>query len=150
MAAYYYTRAAMPHDQKQKASVTIANAYLSGCNGQTYRLHNAVKVGRLSIRLTLPYLPAAILQCFRHCPPRKCLSVRRVAEPTGCYTSININPTRHSLTATFLFAAKPLIFFLRQSRYFFFSHTAAKPPGQPLPSAINTTASLVFNLVSHK
>ena len=37
MAAYYYTRAAMPHDQKQKAK-TIANAYLSGCNGLTYRL----------------------------------------------------------------------------------------------------------------
>ena len=27
----------MPHDQKQKAK-TIANAYLSGCNGLTYRL----------------------------------------------------------------------------------------------------------------
>lgn len=37
MAAYYYTSAAMPRDQKQKAK-TIADAYLSGCNGLTYRL----------------------------------------------------------------------------------------------------------------
>lgn len=129
--------------------MTIANAYLSGCNGQTYRLHNAVKVGRLSIRLTLTYLPDAKLQCFRHCPPRKCLSVRRVAEPTGCYTSININPTRHSHTAILLLYGKAASFLWAAMPPLFFSHTAAKPPGQPLPSAINSTASLDFNLVSH-
>jgi len=108
--------------------MTIANAYHSGCNGQTYRLLKAVKFGRLSIRLNLTFLPAAKLQCIRHCPPRNCLTVRRVAEPTGCYTSIN-NPTRHSHTA--------ILLSLRQSRFSFsgkaatllFSHggKAARP-----------------------
>jgi hypothetical protein len=53
----------------------------------------------------------------------------------------NINPKRHSLTATFLSAAKPLIFFFAAKPILFF-YTAAQPPGQPLPSATIITASL--------
>ena len=63
---------------------------------------------RLSVRLQWSNLPAARLQCFKHCPPRKCLSVRRVAVPAGCYTSIN-NPTGHSHTA--------ILLSIRQSRF---------------------------------
>ena len=127
MAAYYYTRAAMPHDQKQKAK-TIADAYQSGCNGLTYRLQ----------KCSAQALPATKLPIS---PARG-----------GTYRLLHlyyINPTRHSLTATFLSAAKPLIFFLRQSRFFFSHGGKAARPAPSVGNHHHSFAELLLITTGH-
>jgi len=114
----------MPHDQKQKAK-TIANAYLSGCNGLTYRLQYC---SASTARHENAYQSGA----WRNLP---------AATPI-----ININPTRHSLTATFLFCGKAADLFCGKAASLLFSHGGKA--ARPAPSVDNLSYSFAGFLLN--